>query len=291
MIGDGSQYPSQVDNLFNVYDELKAGYPATEQKTVSAGLGVTLNHYGKEDSIAIQNFSEVKDPATPNQGQFKVTDYAIPAVSRSTIDYKIGRTLLFHSTAAGNVLNISYLTPGDKTSAALFNRILDGLYKLQASIGTLGSGANLDIGTYSTLGKWLTFFFQSFTRHTHSGGTQTGATLQLDGGSIQPNVISNGHIASNANIDQTKLNLGILSNGIAFIPTGANKYVDITTTAWAASNHILEITRGAYGYTDPGDIGVISYKEELTGQTGFRVQFLSSVSSLATRIPFTWILR
>jgi hypothetical protein len=146
MIGATSNYPLSRDTLFNVYDENYPGYSISDEKKTINGYSVTLDHYAKEDSISISGFSEVKSPSLPSQGEFLVSDYAIPSTSRTGIDYNIGKTLTFHSTAEGNSIKISYTTPGDKMTGALLNKLIDGLNNIKEILGTIGSGKNLDIG-------------------------------------------------------------------------------------------------------------------------------------------------
>jgi len=292
MIGDTSLYPVNIDSFFNVYNEDYTGYSIPdERKTISGdNYQVVLNHLAKQNSIAISGYTEVLPAATLNQGEFKVTDYVIPAVTRTGIDYYIGQTLQFHSTAAGNEIKISYTSPGDKINSTLLNKNIDAIYNIEKILGTIGTGKNLDIGAYSNLALWLTYFFSVFQTHTHSGASNTGFTRQLDGGAIKAGSIVNSLISASAAIAQSKLQKGILDSGIAFIPVGTDKYVDIQSSAWATSNHIVTLTRGAYGYTDPGTTGSLSFIE-LVAQDGFRVNFFSDTSSLATVIPFVWILR
>lgn len=291
-LGDTSLYPANIDSFFSVYNEDYTGYSIPdERKTVSAvTYQVILNHLAKQNTISIPGYTEVSPLATLNQGEFKVTDYVIPTATRTLIDYYIGQTLQFHSTAGGNEIKISYTSPGDKINSALLNKQIDALYNIEKLLGTIGTGKNLDTGAYSNLALWLTYFFSVFQTHTHSGASNTGATRQLDGGSIKAGSIDNSLISASAAIAQSKLQKGILDNGIAFIPTGTDKYVDIQSSAWAISSHIVTLTRGAYGYTDPGTTGSLSFIE-LAAKDGFRVNFFSDTSSLATVIPFIWILR
>lgn len=291
MIGDTSNYPTSRDTLFNVYDENYTGYSISDEKKTINGYSVTLDHYAKEDSISISGFSEVKSPSVPSQGEFLVSDYAIPSTSRTGIDYNIGKTLTFHSTAEGNSIKISYTTPGDKITGALLNKLIDGINNIQEVLGTVGSGKNLDTGVYTTIAAWLSYFFTVFQTHTHSGAAVTGSTRQLNEGSLADGSISNVHINSLAAIAQSKLAMGILDYGIGTIPTGTDKYVDITSTYWETSNKVVILTRGADGYTDPGTVGTLGFDSELVTEDGFRVKFHTAESSLATAIPFTWILR
>jgi hypothetical protein len=291
-IGSTSTYPNNKDSFYNVYDQYYSGYPvADELKTIPSGTyQITLNHLAKEDTISIPGYAEVKSPTVPAQGEFVVTDYAIPSSPGSVIDYNIGKAITFHSTASGNTIKASYITPGDKVTAVLLNKLIDSLNNIETILGTIGSGKNLDTGSYNTLCDWLSYFFTVFQSHTHSGASTSGSTRQLTEGSLADGSIVNAHIKSTAAIGQSKLEKGILDNDIDFIPTGTDKYVDITSASWATSNKIVMLTRGANGYTDPGDVGSLSY-EELVTADGFRVNFFSDTATLVSVIPFTWILR
>ena len=92
-----SSWPVSKDSFFQLYDELLAGYPITnEAKTIpDSPFVVTLNHFARAGTISISGYSEVTGDTPITSRTFKVSDYAVPTNSHTGITYEIGRSLEF----------------------------------------------------------------------------------------------------------------------------------------------------------------------------------------------------
>ena len=286
-IGDSSVYPDSYDELFNIYDESYTGYAISgEKRLIPTDLTLKLFHPAKTGTITIPGMIETT--GTPIEGEFQVTDYAVPTAyeSQTAIDYEIGQNLLFHSSATGNTVKISYTTPGTKIDSTLLNLIVDAIFKVQRSIGQIGTGRNLETGIYSNIASFISFLSRKIFTHTHDGGE----TLQLTSSAFKDLAISNSQISADADIDQSKINKGIKEWGSSAIPSGTAKEIIITSDSWENSNKRIIITRGIIGQADSGEVGTLALDGSYDEDTGFKVKFISSESTLAGSIPFNYIL-
>lgn len=288
-IGDTSLYPNLFDNLYNVYNESYNGYSVLqEKKTVPSTLIVTLNHYAKKGTISISNMTERLTVGDLLPNEFRVTDYAIPTAfeSNAGIDYEIGRILEFHESASGNLLLIDYLTCGDKLDATLINLIIDAIYRLENAVGQIGSGRNLELGSAYNICAFITGINTLLAKHNHTGDT----SVKLKASSFDSLQLDNSHLSASAGIVQSKLENGIKELGSGVIPSGTAKELIITSANWETSNQKIMITRGAIGQADGGDLGELALDGTYNVTTGFKVKFISSLSSLTGQVPFTYIL-
>ena len=286
-IGDTSVYPNSYDELFNTYDESYTGYTIlNEKRLIPSTLTLKLYHPAKIDTISIPGMTETT--GTPIEGEFQVTDYAIPTAyeSQTSIDYEIGQNILFHSSAGGNTVKVSYTTPGTKIDSTLFNLIIDAIYKIQRTIGQIGTSRNLETGDYSNIASFISFLSKKLFTHTHDGGE----TKQLTTNAFSSLSIANSHIAADADIDQSKINKGIKEWGSSAIPSGTAKEIIIASDSWENSSKRVVLTRGTIGETDSGEVGNLAIDGSYNEDTGFKVKFISSESTLAGSIPFNYIL-
>ena len=282
-LGSLSTYPSIKDDLYNIYDELYAGYPITKEYwQIPDGLEITLKHYAKTGTLAISGFTEVF-VGSPAQGQFKVTDYAIPTVTNTGIDYNIGRTVQFHSNDKGRKIYISYTTPGDKLLASLFNLLIDAIYNMQGAVGTMGTGGDLQLGLSKSLAQKVSYLLSLLATHTHEGTI----SAQLTTSAFSALALSNTNIAADANISGSKLQYGIIEKGTSSIAIGDTTKV-INTANISATTDVI-ISRGSVDHTDGNDQGILRYKEKTNG-TSFTVEFIQSGSPRTGIVAFTYMI-
>lgn len=287
MIGDTSNFPNSYDVLYNVYDENYIGYAISDEKRlIPEALTLKLYHPAKKDTIIIQDMIETT--GTPIEGEFKVTDYAVPTAyeGQTGIDYEIGQNLSFHSSAKGNTIKVSYTTPGTKIDSTLLNLIIDAISNIQITIGQVGKDRNLDTGLYKNIASFVAYLSKKLFSHTHDGKE----TEQLTTAAFSTIGLKNTHIATDANIDQSKINKGIKEWGTSAIPLGDSKEIIITSSFWNNSNKRVVLSRGVIGQVDGGDLGELVLDGSYNETTGFKIKFLSSVSSLSGAIPFNYIL-
>ena len=81
-IGESSVYPDSYDELFNIYDESYGGYTIpNEKRLIPTALTLKLFHPAKKETISIPGMTETT--GTPIEGEFQVTDYAVPTAYES----------------------------------------------------------------------------------------------------------------------------------------------------------------------------------------------------------------
>jgi len=282
-IGSNSTFPLYYDDLFQVYEESYTGHTITGERKVIPGspYEITLNHLAKTGSLSIAGYTETLS-STPASREYYVTDYAVPT-GGSLIDYECGLTLRFNSNDTGNIISVSYVTPGDKITANLLNKIIDSNYKLQRAIGLMGSRRELELGDYNSLAGAVSWIKNLLLSHNHTGGDARYSTTQLTSNSFSDALeITNSNITDAAAIDQSKIANGMLDFGESSIAIGATSKT-IASDVWADTNKYALVWR-KYTAGDPdGAIAV------LPGISDFTVYWLGA-TPLAQAVAFYWLI-
>lgn len=280
-----SSWPTAKDNLYALYDEKLAGYPiVAEAKTIpTSPYVVTLNHYARKNTISISGYTEVFGATAITSKTFKVSDYAVPTNTHTGITYEIGRSLTFYSGDSGNTLAISYTTPGDKILASEINLIRDAITNIEDYIGL---SSQLNLGSYSTLLRYLAWIKGLLLSHTHTGGANNSETTKkLTTDAFSSLALGNEHFTTD--VDK-KLVQSKIVNGITSLSTGtiltASSYVDINDTNITALSKVFCFRTGGV------DVGTL---QETTASrvvgTSFRIAFITA-SARTQNVTFNYII-
>lgn len=283
-IGNNSNFPLYYDDLFQVYEESYTGHSISGERKVipDSPYEITLNHLAKTGTLSIAGYTETAS-STPAGREYYVTDYAVPTGGSTGIDYECGQTLRFNSNDVGNIISISYVTPGDKITANLLNKIIDSNYKIQRAIGLLGSRRELELGDYNSLAGCVSWIKNLLLSHNHTGGDARYSTQQLTSNSFSDALeITNSNVADTAAIDQSKLANGMLDFGESSIAMGETSKT-ITSDVWADTNKYALVWR-KYTAGDPDGAIAVS-----PGTSDFTVYWLGA-TPLAQAVAFYWLI-
>lgn len=157
---------------------------------------------------------------TPSISGFVATASPTPSSGEFYIVSRVSGTLRFNASDANTQIPVDYLTIGDRFKAAWANKVQDGIYAIEKTLGRQPQGG------YATVAAYLAYLAGQMTTHSHDGG----GSVQLTMASISDISIKNQHIHPIANIWQSKISSSIPSDTfVSTVSTLANNLSQIAT--------------------------------------------------------------